>query len=508
MRSLLPQAVRLPAVLWTIVLASGSFPALLPAQQPATADAPVAERVPTPLAVRESYLDAAGSVAPAELPVGVFDSGTGGLAVLEEILRLDEFDNATRRPRPGGDGRPDFEDERFLFLADQANMPYGNYPAAGKREVLVELILCDAGFLLAPSLFPHTGPSGPVAGRLPAKTIVIACNTATAHGKPGISSLIDRAEIDVGLVDVIDAGARGALELLRGAGEATVGVLATAGTVGSGAYPAALRRLAADFGVDEVTVVQQGSIGLAGAIDGVPDFIDPAARRPRPGYRGPSLHDGPARIDASILPRYAFDDADGRMLWDGDRSAPTELQINAVANYVAYECVSLLERLREQPGRTPLSVVILGCTHFPYHADLFAAELRRLRELREDGRPVYGHLIAERVALVDPAVLAARQLYTHLRDDGLLRPAAPADAQTGDGFYITVPDREHPDVRLDDAGAFLHGYKYGREPGLWWGDVDAVPLTPAGLDPDTRDRLRRQLPAVWGRLEAFGRGGP
>ena len=61
------------------------------------------------------------------MPIGVFDSGIGGLTVLAEILKLDEFDNTTHER--GADGRPDFENERFIYLGDQANMPYGNYSA-------------------------------------------------------------------------------------------------------------------------------------------------------------------------------------------------------------------------------------------------------------------------------------------------------------------------------------------------------------------------------------------
>lgn len=63
------------------------------------------------------------------LPIGVFDSGIGGLTVLEAILELDAFNNETLRP--GSDGRPDFENDQFVDLGDQANMPYGNYAAAG-----------------------------------------------------------------------------------------------------------------------------------------------------------------------------------------------------------------------------------------------------------------------------------------------------------------------------------------------------------------------------------------
>lgn len=65
---------------------------------------------------------------PSALPIGVFDSGIGGLTVLEAILRLDAFNNDTLQP--GADGRPDFAGERFIYFGDQANMPYGNLAAA------------------------------------------------------------------------------------------------------------------------------------------------------------------------------------------------------------------------------------------------------------------------------------------------------------------------------------------------------------------------------------------
>jgi len=80
------------------------------------------------------------------LPIGVFDSGIGGLTVLEEILKIDTFHNDTLAPGP--DGRPDFENERFIYFGDQANMPYGNYSAENNLPYLRELILKDALFLL------------------------------------------------------------------------------------------------------------------------------------------------------------------------------------------------------------------------------------------------------------------------------------------------------------------------------------------------------------------------
>ena len=72
-------------------------------------------------------------------PIGVFDSGTGGLTVLEAMLTLDEFNNITGKP--GKDGKLDFEKEYFQYLADQANMPYGNYAAENKTDLLKENIL-------------------------------------------------------------------------------------------------------------------------------------------------------------------------------------------------------------------------------------------------------------------------------------------------------------------------------------------------------------------------------
>src|SRR4051812_20880526 len=53
-----------------------------------------------------------------QLPIGVFDSGIGGLTVLEAILQLDAFDNDNFKP--GADGKPDFAGEQFIYFGDQA----------------------------------------------------------------------------------------------------------------------------------------------------------------------------------------------------------------------------------------------------------------------------------------------------------------------------------------------------------------------------------------------------
>jgi glutamate racemase len=118
------------------------------------------------------------------LPIGVFDSGIGGLTVMEAILKLDAFHNDTLAP--GADGVPDFADERFIYFGDQANMPYGNYSAAGRTDYLRELILKDAVFLLG----RRVGGAEPRFDKPPVKAIVIACNTATAYGLEDIRQAI------------------------------------------------------------------------------------------------------------------------------------------------------------------------------------------------------------------------------------------------------------------------------------------------------------------------------
>ena len=113
------------------------------------------------------------------LPIGVFDSGTGGLTVLEAILKLDAFNNETGEP--GADGKPDFTKEQFQYLADQANMPYGNYAAAKKTDLLKEHILKNLKFLLATEYDKPTGASWITSDKKNVKMVVVACNTATAY---------------------------------------------------------------------------------------------------------------------------------------------------------------------------------------------------------------------------------------------------------------------------------------------------------------------------------------
>lgn len=126
-------------------------------------------------------------------PLGVFDSGLGGLTVV----------SALRRALPG---------ERILYLGDTARVPYGTKGPA----TVVKYALGCARHLVARG----------------AKTLVVACNTVSAVAPERL-----RAELDVPVLGVIEPGARAAVAATR---TGRIGVLATAATIASGAYPRAV----------------------------------------------------------------------------------------------------------------------------------------------------------------------------------------------------------------------------------------------------------------------------
>ena len=193
-----------------------------------------------------------------DLPIGVFDSGVGGLTVLEAIKAHDRHHNLTGAE--GADGVPDFAGESFVYFGDQANMPYGNYAAAGRTDFLRELVLRDALFLLGRR---HARGAKP-----PVKAIVIACNTATAYGLEDIRSAVKAWGIPVIVIGVVEAGAQGLAETAEGA-QGGVAVLATVGTCASNAYPKAIAK------VSNRPVRQLGSATLAAAIEGEPSVKTP-----------------------------------------------------------------------------------------------------------------------------------------------------------------------------------------------------------------------------------------
>ena len=431
------------------------------------------------------------------LPIGVFDSGTGGLTVLEQILRIDAYDNRTFLP--GSDGEPDFSDEAFVFLADQANMPYGNYPVVGKTPFLERLIIQDAKFLMGMKPGDFFENRTDTITQADVKAIVIACNTATAYGMSDIASFIAKAGIDIELVGVVNAGAEGAVSLFANGTTGTIAVMATKGTALSGAYPAAILKMAEEKGLaSRITIVQQGAFGLAGAIDNSPEFIDRSVTNssPRSEYRGPSLDNPEAQIDIRLLPRYHFDFANNGILYNGDPDDPSSFQLNTVENYIAYHVITMMEKFRSR-------VVVLGCTHFPFYADRIRHELARLYDYRENGRFVYRDCMAQQVEIVDPAFWTAKELYRALSSDSRLHEQR--QQKTGlpqVTFTITIPCRDYPGVELNPQGWFTYEYKYGRDDSVVGLDIQYVPLRGTIVGPEILNRLSQRVPMVWNLLKA------
>lgn len=248
------------------------------------------------------------------LPIGVFDSGIGGLTVLEAILKLDEHDNTTGKP--GTDGVPDFAGERFVYLGDQANMPYGNYSSVGRVDFLRELIVRDLLFLLGNR---YDGGEKP-----PVKAVVIACNTATAYGLDDLRAALKTWNVPIPVVGVVEAGGRGAIDALRADTQAgTAAVLATVGTCASGAYPRTIATLAGQQGLQAPTVCQFGCPQLASAIEGTGGSVEECIRA---------------------------------------------------------DVAALVEGYRRDGGTRPITTVVLGCTHYPLVKEPIEREFLKLRE--------------------------------------------------------------------------------------------------------------------------------
>jgi glutamate racemase len=129
-------------------------------------------------------------------PLGVFDSGVGGLTVVR----------ALRQALPA---------EHIVYLGDTARVPYGTKGAT----TVVKYALACARHLVARGV----------------KSLVVACNTVSAVAPERL-----RVELDIPVLGVIEPGARAAVAATR---TGRIGVLATAGTIASGAYARAVAQL-------------------------------------------------------------------------------------------------------------------------------------------------------------------------------------------------------------------------------------------------------------------------
>src|SRR5438046_275222 len=138
------------------------------------------------------------------LPIGIFDSGVGGLTVYRAL-------------------HEHLPNERFVYLGDTARVPYGTKSLATVERYAVE----NARFLAAHGI----------------KLLVVACNTASALALPAI-----RAAVKLDVVGVIGPGARLAAAQSKGK---RIGVIATESTVNSGAYAQAIKKADAQATVIE-----------------------------------------------------------------------------------------------------------------------------------------------------------------------------------------------------------------------------------------------------------------
>ena len=143
-------------------------------------------------------------------PIGVFDSGIGGLTVVKALRDL-------------------LPDENIFYLGDTARVPYGPKSPETVQRYAVEL----AGMLMGKN----------------AKALVVACNTVSSVALPLLTK-----KFSVPVIGVIEPGARAALQATR---NRHIGVIGTRATIRSGAYEKALRA------VDEQCAREQSRLSVA-----------------------------------------------------------------------------------------------------------------------------------------------------------------------------------------------------------------------------------------------------
>jgi glutamate racemase len=183
-------------------------------------------------------------------PIGVFDSGVGGLTVLHELL-------------------VSLPNEDFVYLGDTARFPYGDRT----REELERFALEIADVLV----------------RRKVKLLVVACNTATAAALPALRRRMMQTTLGVDVIGVVRPEAVQAVTATR---NGRIGLLATPSTVASRAYDEAVA--AADPHVDLISVACPD---LAPLIQGGMDVDERMVDVVR-GYCAPLRE---ARVDTVIL---------------------------------------------------------------------------------------------------------------------------------------------------------------------------------------------------------------
>lgn len=251
-------------------------------------------------------------------PIGVFDSGFGGLTVAREIAKA-------------------LPQESLIYVGDSARCPYGPRDL-GEVDGFVQQI---GAWLVAQGV----------------KMIVIACNTATAAGLAHA-----QRTFPVPVIGVVEPGARAAVHATR---NRRVGVIATKGTIDSGAYAKAIRHI--DAGI---TVFSTAT----------PRFVEIAER-------GIRMAEGPVEDYTSLA---------------------SKVYIRPAFQEIAKE---YLEPLR----RCEIDTLVLGCTHYPLLKALIGAVVGRdvtlISSAKEAARDVREILDRKR-ALAPEGTVPLRRFYT------------------------------------------------------------------------------------------------
>lgn len=152
----------------------------------------------------------------AQCPIGIFDSGLGGLTVQKEILSL-------------------MPNESTVYFGDNGRSPYGSK----SRETIIRFSLQIVRFLQ----------------RQRVKMIVIACNTASAFAYEAVSAVAG--------VPVIEVVSPGAIAAAAASASGRIGVIGTSGTISSGVYERALRLAAGSRPIDVLSKACPLFVGLA-----------------------------------------------------------------------------------------------------------------------------------------------------------------------------------------------------------------------------------------------------
>lgn len=251
-------------------------------------------------------------------PIGVFDSGFGGLTVAREIAKA-------------------LPQESLIYVGDSARCPYGPRDLS-EVDGFVQQI---GAWLVAQGV----------------KMIVIACNTATAAGLAHA-----QRTFPVPVIGVVEPGARAAVHATR---NRRVGVIATKGTIDSGAYAKAIRHI--DAGI---TVFSTAT----------PRFVEIAER-------GIRMAEGPVEDYTSLA---------------------SKVYIRPAFQEIAKE---YLEPLR----RCEIDTLVLGCTHYPLLKALIGAVVGRdvtlISSAKEAARDVREILDRKR-ALAPDGTVPVRRFYT------------------------------------------------------------------------------------------------